>query len=89
MVLVFVVLVAVVEVVEEAAFSALVSFGGVMSGVDFGTGLEALPPPQAASPNTQRSAALASVASRRRVTAAPLRPSRTADPCACRTSGSR
>jgi hypothetical protein len=40
-----------VEVVCTAAFSALVSVGGVMSGVLFGTAsLTLLPPPQAASP---------------------------------------
>ena len=40
-----------VEVVCTAAFSALVSVGGMMSGVLFGTAsLTLLPPPQAASP---------------------------------------
>jgi hypothetical protein len=40
-----------VEVVCTAAFSALVSVGGMMSGVLFGTvSLTLLPPPQAASP---------------------------------------
>jgi hypothetical protein len=49
-----------VEVVCTAAFSALVSVGGVMSGVLFGTvSLTLLPPPQAARPTAHSSKMLA------------------------------
>jgi hypothetical protein len=49
-----------VEVVCTAAFSALVSVGGVMSGVLFGTASLTLPPPpQAASPTAHSSKILA------------------------------
>ncbi len=43
-----------VEVVCAAAFSALVSFGGVISGVLFGTASETLLPPQAAERQSSR-----------------------------------
>jgi len=49
-----------VEVVCTAAFSALVSVGGMMSGVLFGTAsLTLLPPPQAARPTAHSSKMLA------------------------------
>jgi len=49
-----------VEVVCTAAFSALVSVGGVMSGVLFGTvSLTLLPPPQAVRPTAHSSKMLA------------------------------
>ncbi len=76
-----------VEVVCAAAFSALVSFGGVISGVLFGTGSEALlPPPQAPSVAAPSSSASAS-ASALALNDPPgvVR----ADPSAGRTSGSR
>jgi hypothetical protein len=51
---------ALVEVVCTAAFSALVSVGGVMSGVLFGTvSLTLEPPPQAPRPTAQSSKMLA------------------------------
>jgi hypothetical protein len=54
-----------VEVVCTAAFSALVSVGGVMSGVLFGTAsLTLLPPPQAARLTGQNSRMLAAIAAR-------------------------
>ena len=68
-----------VEVVCAAAASALVSVGGVSSGVLLGTASETLVPPQALSANPQSSAAHAASA-RRALTAAP---------CACRRSGTR
>jgi hypothetical protein len=54
-----------VEVVCTDAFSALVSVGGVMSGVLFGTASEALlPPPHALKVTPQRSVAVAASAAR-------------------------
>jgi hypothetical protein len=54
-----------VEVVCTAAASALVSVGGVMSGVLFGTAsLTLLPPPQAARPTEQSKMALAAMIAR-------------------------
>jgi hypothetical protein len=54
-----------VEVVCAAAFSAVVSVGGVMSGVLFGTAsLTLLPPPQAARPTEQSKMALAAMIAR-------------------------
>jgi hypothetical protein len=55
----------VVEVVCTAAFSALVSAGGVMSGVLFGTASLTLPPPpQAARPIEQSSRTPAAITAR-------------------------
>jgi len=54
----------VVEVVCAAAFSAVVSVGGVISGVVFGTASDTLVPPHAPSATAQASAA--PVASRAR-----------------------
>jgi hypothetical protein len=52
-----------VEVLCTAAFSALVSVGGVMSGVLLGTAsLTLLPPPQAPRPTEQSSRMLAAIA---------------------------
>jgi hypothetical protein len=68
-----------VEVVCAAAASALVSVGGVSSGVLFGTASETLVPPQALNANPQSSAAHAASA-RRDLTAAPY---------ACRRWGTR
>ncbi len=68
-----------VEVVWMAAFSALVSVGGVMLGVLFGTASETLLLPQAPSVSTARSATHA-VSAMRILTAAP---------CAFRRWGSR
>jgi hypothetical protein len=54
--------VVVVEVLSAAPFSALVSFGGRISGVLFGTASETLDPPQPASatpPRSRRAAASA------------------------------
>jgi hypothetical protein len=54
-----------VEVVCTAAFSALVSVGGVMSGVLLGTeSLTLLPPPQAVRPTEHSSRTLAAIAAR-------------------------
>jgi hypothetical protein len=54
-----------VEVVCTAAFSALVSVGGVMSGVLFGTeSLALLPPPQAPRPTEHSKRTLAASAAR-------------------------
>jgi len=54
-----------VEVVCTAAFSALVSVGGVISGVLFGTAsLTLLPPPQAPRPTEHSSRMLAAIAAR-------------------------
>jgi hypothetical protein len=51
-----------VDVVCTAAFSALVSVGGVISGVLFGTeSLTLLPPPQAPRPTEQSSRTLAAI----------------------------
>ena len=76
-----------VEVVCAAAFSALVSFGGVISGVLLGTASDALlPPPQAPSVAAPSSSASASA------TALALNDppgAFRAAPSACRTSGSR
>ena len=79
--LVFVVFVEVVpvEVVWAAAASALVSVGGVSSGVLLGTVSETLVPPQALNAKPQSSAAHAASATR----------ALTAAPCACRRWGSR
>ena len=79
--LVLVVLVAVVavDVVWTAARSALVSVGGVISGVLLGTGTETLLPPQALSVSPLRSATHAASATL----------VLTGAPCAYRTSGSR
>ncbi len=79
--LVFVLLVELVpvEVVCAAAASALVSVGGVSSGVLLGTASETLVPPQALNANPQSSAAHTASA-RRALTAAPY---------ACRRLGSR
>lgn len=85
---VLVVFVGDVDVVDAAAFSALVSFGGKMSGVLFGTLSETLLPPHAASASAQITAAKATVTRRMRVIV-PLSRLRRAGPCACRTSGSR
>ncbi len=82
-VLVLVVEVALVDVVDAAAFSALVSAGGTMLGVLLGTDSETLLPPQAASASAQASAASAA-----RVRVA-LTPGTPAAPCACRRWGSR
>jgi hypothetical protein len=68
-----------VEVVCTAAASALVSVGGVMSGVLFGTASETLLLPQALSVSPHSSAAHAASATR----------ALTAAPCAWRTWGSR
>ncbi len=68
-----------VEVFCAAAASALVSVGGVSSGVLLGTVSETLVPPQALSAEPQRSAAHAASATR----------ALTAAPYACRTWGSR
>lgn len=69
----------VVEVALAAAFSALVSLGGVISGVERGTVSETLAPPQAvAQKGVVRARQIASA--ERALTAAP---------CACRTWGSR
>ncbi len=85
--LVLPVLVVDVEVVCAAAFSALVSFGGVISGVLFGIASDALlPPPHApsvAAPSSSASASATALAFND-----PPRAPRAA-PCACRTSGSR
>jgi hypothetical protein len=79
--LLVVVLVVVVE--EDAAFaaaaSALVSVGGVISGVLLGTASETLAPPHALNVSPHRT--IAHAASARRVL--------TTDPCACRTWDSR
>jgi hypothetical protein len=57
--------VAEVDVVCTAAFSALVSVGGVMSGVLFGTASLTLPPPpQAARPTKQSSRTPAAITAR-------------------------
>ncbi len=79
--LVFVVFVEVVpvEVVCAAAASALVSVGGVSSGVLLGTASETLVPPQALNAKPQSSAAHAASATR----------ALTAAPYACRSWGSR
>jgi hypothetical protein len=79
--LVFVLLVELVpvELVCAAAASALVSVGGVSSGVLLGTASETLVPPQALNANPQSSAAHAASAKR------PL----TAAPYACRRWGTR
>jgi hypothetical protein len=79
--LVFVVFVEVVpvEVVCAAAASALVSVGGVSSGVLLGTVFEALLPPQALNARPQSSAAQAASATRVLTVA----------PYACRRWGSR
>jgi hypothetical protein len=54
-----------VEVVCTAAFSALVSVGGIMSGVLFGTeSLTLLPPPQAPRPTEHSKRTLAAIAAR-------------------------
>ncbi len=54
-----------VEVVCTAAFSALVSVGGMMSGVLFGTAsLTLLPPPQAVRLTEHNSTTLAAIATR-------------------------
>jgi hypothetical protein len=53
-----------VEVVEAAAFSALVSAGGVMSGVLFGAASETLLPPHDASARAHRIAVPAASGSR-------------------------
>ncbi|HEY3864977.1 MAG TPA: hypothetical protein VGL54_02690 [Solirubrobacteraceae bacterium] len=54
-----------VEVVCTAAFSALVSVGGVISGVLFGTASLTLPPPpQATRPTEQSSRMLAAITAR-------------------------
>ncbi|MCW3018005.1 MAG: hypothetical protein JWN10_313 [Solirubrobacterales bacterium] len=68
-----------VEVVCTAAVSALVSVGGVSSGVLFGTASETLVPPQALNAKPQSSAAHAASATR----------ALTAAPYACRRWGSR
>lgn len=58
------VLVDVVEVTTPAAFSALVSVGGVSSGVLFGTASATLLPPQPVTPRPQSAAADAASAAR-------------------------
>ncbi len=68
-----------VEVVCTAAASALVSVGGVISGVLFGTASETLLEPHALSVSPASSSAHAASATR----------ALTAAPCACRTWGSR
>jgi hypothetical protein len=68
-----------VEVLCTAAASALVSVGGVISGVLFGTASETLLEPHALSVSPASSAAHAASATR----------ALTAVPCACRTWGSR
>ncbi len=68
-----------VEVVCAAATSALVSVGGVISGVLLGTASETLLPPHALNAGPQSSAAQAASVARRL----------TAVPCACRRWGSR
>ena len=68
-----------VELALAAACSALVSFGGVISGVLFGTGSETLVPPQALRPAAASSAS----------TSASVRRALTAGPCACRRWGNR
>jgi hypothetical protein len=73
----------VVELLEDAfaaALSALVLFGGVISGVLCGTGSDTLLPPQALRPSPASSATASASAGR-----AGLK----AGPCACRTLGSR
>jgi hypothetical protein len=61
----FAVEVVAVEVVCTAAFSALVSVGGMMSGVLFGTAsLTLLPPPQAPRPTAHSSKMLTAIAAR-------------------------
>jgi len=56
---------AVVDVVWAAAFSALVSVGGVISGVLFGTASETLlPPPHAVSVTLARTTSIAGRAAR-------------------------
>ncbi len=65
LVVLLVVLVVAVEVVCPDAFSALVSFGGVMSGVLLGTASEALlPPPQAPSVAPEHNSARARISAR-------------------------
>ncbi len=76
---VVVVLVDAVDVFWAAAASALVSVGGVISGVLLGTASETLVPPQALTPTPHSSAA--HTASARRAL--------TTGPCACRTWDSR
>ena len=79
-----------VEVVCAAAFSALVSLGGMMSGVDLGTASETLLPPHALRPNAPSTPATAASAMRVRssFTLSSLEEVRPA-PCACRRWGSR
>ena len=69
-----------VDVVCAEAASALVSVGGVISGVFLGTESDTLVLPQAPSAKAHSSAASAISRGRRALTM---------DPCACRTWGSR
>ncbi len=78
-VVVVLVLVVDVEVAFAAAASALVSVGGVISGVLFGTASETLVPPHALSVSPHSRTAHAASAAR----------ALTTGPCACRTWDSR
>jgi hypothetical protein len=76
-----------VEVVCAAAFSALVSFGGVISGVLLGTASEALAPPPHAPSETAPSSSATVSATALALTDPPC--AIRAAPSACRTWGSR